>query len=451
MKSFLDILNARKPFQKRPAMWLHGEGFLSLSFLRSRIGFARLPWHERLILFMLIVLIAWESILGAYKFSEFPYSAIDFFQHYFLGQHVNRGGSIANTDWPQQIGDLLGHYLPPSMQRTAPYLHYQLLLLPLFRILALMPMSIAYAVWLIVALLLVGWVGAQVASEIGIKRSLLLFALFLWPPIWHVLILGNADVFVWVLMNLGWINFMREREERGGFWMGLAALIKGFPAFAVIPWLIRKPWPALRGFTAGILIGIGWGALGSGAKGWLFMARHISDYQQALIPFMPANNSILAVLWALMGPSATIDRGLSYHGLFRADASPDLLSALHLALSFLLITLAWRSTQRSPRSPFMGQSGAWLSMGLLIWPVSWINYHIYLFTPVAWLIAHREQLRYSTRIMLYVAMLPITAALSYGFLANVTAPYMLMPILMAMNRLLFFWIFQRSTSEVSHA
>ncbi|WP_322797843.1 hypothetical protein, partial [Thermoflexus sp.] len=103
--------------------------------------FARLPWHERLVLFTLIVLIAWESILAAYKFSEFPYSAVDFFQHWFLGRFINEGGSVTDPGWPQRVGDSVGLHLPPSLQRTAPYLHYQLLVLPLFRALALLPMS----------------------------------------------------------------------------------------------------------------------------------------------------------------------------------------------------------------------------------------------------------------------------------------------------------------------
>ncbi len=163
-----------------------------------------------------------------------------------------------------------------------------------------------------------------------------------------------------------------------GFWMGLATLIKGFPAFAAIPWLIRRPGPTLRGFGAGLLIGIGWGVLWSGVGGWRFMLEHIPEYQRALAPFMPTNNSVLAVLWAFVGPPTRIDRGLSYHGFLQTALPPSFLSGLHLAISTLLIACAWRLIQRPSNLPLMGQSGAWLSIGLFIWPISWINYHIYL-------------------------------------------------------------------------
>lgn len=405
-------------------------------------------WYERLVLLLLIVLTGWESLLGAYKFSEFPYSAVDFFQHYFLGLHVNHRGSIEDASWPQRIGELLGFHLPPSMRDTAPYLHYQLIVLPLFQVLALLPMNLAYAIWLVGNLVLIGYVAARIAPKVGAKRSPLLFALFLWPPIWHVLILGNVDSIVWVLMNLGWLNFMSHRERSGGFWMGLATLIKGFPAFAAIPWLVRKPGLTLQGFGVGMLIGIGWGALWSGFEGWRFMVQHIPEYQRALAPFMPTNNSLLAALWALLGPPTRIDRGLSYHALLNAALSPSLLSGLHFGISLLLIVFTWGAIQRFPNLPTMGQSGAWLSMGLLIWPVSWINYHIYLFTPLAWLIAHRRSLRLSTRLFAYGAIFPLTAALSYGFLANVTAPWMLMPLVMGATRLLLFWVFKRSLLEI---
>ncbi len=405
-------------------------------------------WYERLILLLLIILVSWESILGAYKFSVFPLSAVDFFQHYFLGLHVNRGGSIEDVSWPQRIGELLGFHLPPSMRNTAPYLHYQLIVLPFFRVLALLRMDLAYAVWLVGNLLLIGYVAARIAPEVGTRRLTLLFILFLWPPIWHVLILGNVDSIVWVLMNLGWLSFMTHRERSGGFWMGLATLIKGFPAFAAIPWLVRKPGPALQGFGAGILIGVGWGTLWSGFEGWRFMIQHIPDYQRALAPFMPPNNSLLTALWALLGPPIQTERGLSYHGLLNAALPPSLLSSLHLGISLLLVVFTWRVIQRSPNLPTMGQSGAWLSMGLLIWPVSWINYHIYLFIPLAWLIAHRRSLRIATRLFAYGAIFPLTAALSYGFLASVTAPWMLMPLVMGATRLLLFWVFKRSLLEI---
>ena len=406
-------------------------------------------WSERLVLLLLIILIGWESILGAYKFSKFPYSAVDFFQHYFLGLHVNYGGSVKDASWPQRIGELLGSYLPPSISDTAPYLHYQLIVLPLFQVLALLPMNLAYAIWLVANLVLIGYVATRIAPKVRIRRFPLLFALFLWPPIWHVLILGNVDSLVWVLMNLGWLNFMNHRERSGGFWIGLATLIKGFPAFAAIPWLFRKPGPTLQGFGAGMLIGIGWGALWSGLEGWRFMVQHIPDYQRALSPFMPANNSLLAALWALLGPPTRMDRGPSYHALLNAALPPSLLSGLHFGISLLLVVFTWRAIQRSPNLPTtMGQSGAWLSMGLLIWPVSWVNYHIYLFTPLAWLIAHRRLLWPSTRLLAYGTIFLLTAALSHGFLASVTAPWMLMPLLMSATRLMLFWVFERSLSEI---
>lgn len=412
--------------------------------------FLRLPWRERFVVLALLVLVAWEFILIAYKFSNFPYSAVDFFQHYFLGLYVNRGGSITDPEWPQRVGDMLGAYLPADLAGTAPYLHYQIFLLPIFRLLALLPMSEAYALWLIVCLALMGWAGAQVALELGVRRSLMLFFLFLWPPVWHVLNLGNVDALVWVLMSLGWAHFLRRREGWGGFWMGLATTLKGFPGFAAIPWLFRNPRPVLRGMAAGLLVALGWGTLGAGIEGWKFVAQHVSDYQRALPPFMPANNSLLAILWALVGPPISVRDSEIYHGIFPGYISSSTLFALYPVLSALVLFFFWLALRRVPLSlnP-MGHSGAWLSAGLLLWPVSWINYHICLFVPLVWLFVYREQLRTSTRVLLYGAIFPLTAALSHALLVGWAMPYMLASVLMGLGRLLLFWIFRRATREIS--
>lgn len=412
--------------------------------------FFHLPWRERFVMLVLLVLVAWEFILIAYKFSNFPYSAVDFFQHYFLGLYVNRGGSIADPEWPQRVGSILGAYLPAELEETAPYLHYQIFLLPIFRLLAFLPMSPAYALWLVACLTLMGWAGARVAPELGIRRSLMLFILFLWPPVWHVLNLGNVDALIWVLMSLGWMYFLRRREGWGGFWMGLAAALKGFPAFAAIPWLFRNPRPVLRGMAAGLLVALGWGTLGAGIEGWRFVVRHVSDYQQALAPFMPANNSLLAVLWAFVGPPVSVRDAEVYHGLLPGGISSSALFSLYPVFSALFLLFLWLAFRRVPFSlnP-IGHSGAWLSAGLLVWPISWINYHIYLFVPLVWLFVHREQLRTSTRVLFYGATLPLMAALSHGLLVGWAAPYMFASVLMGLDRFLLFWIFQRSTREIS--
>jgi len=118
-------------------------------------------------------------------------------------------------------------------------------------------------------------------------------------------------------------------------------------------------------------------------------------------------------------------------------------------VSLALIALAAWVLGRRPGLHPMAQSGAWLSMGLVAWPVSWINYHIDLFIPLAWLVARRRPLRPFTQALLGIALFPITVALSHGFLNSLTAPWMVMPLLMVGARLLLFYAFARAAAEVA--
>ncbi len=406
------------------------------------------PWYERLFLLLLVVLIGWEAILAAHKLSQFPYTAVDFFQHDFLARFVNQGGSITQPDWPERMGAALGLHLPPSLERTAPYLLYLPIVLPIFQALALLPMSLAYALWLIANLCWISWVGAQAARALHRPMAPILFALALWPAMWHVLLLGNIDTLVWGFVNVGWIAFLNQWERWGGFWIGLAALMKGFPLFAALPWLVRKPFRTLQGLILGILVGGVWGALWAGIDGWRFLIQHLSDYRNALPVFMMANNSLLAMLWALMGPPIQTERGVIYHGLLAFRLPESSLYAMHLAASLLLVAVASIRIRPYRRSSPIIESGAWLCLGLLVWPVSWINYHIYLFMPLAALFTRRDQLSTFTRVVLQILVLPFTAALSYGFLTAITAPWMLVSIFLGSARIFLFWTFRRALSEL---
>lgn len=406
-----------------------------------------IPWGRWAFLFLLCLIIGWEAILAGYKLSEFPYQAVDFFQHDFLARFLQQGGSFTDPSWPIRIGTTLGLRLPPSLERTAPLLLYQPIVLPLFRVLALFPMHVAYAIWLAISLMLIGWTGWRIARTLSVSPAPVLFALGMWPAMWHVLLLGNIDVLTWALMNAGWIALLRGRPRWGGFWIGWATALKGFPIFATVPWLRNSGRPLVEGLAIGIFTSILWGTLWVGPTGWGFLLRHLTNYQMALEMFMPANNSLLAWLWAFAGPPIQDEKGVQFHGLLYPAfvLSPRPLSILGAAF-LLSLAGAWARQQRG--QPSLVEGGLWLSLGLLIWPISWINYHIYLFAPITALALYGNRLRPMTRWMLRITIIPLTIALSYGAITAISAPYMTVSLLLGSTRLLLLGLFFRAAQEL---
>lgn len=408
---------------------------------------AQLTKGEYGLLILLSILLGWEAVLISYKISELPFGAVDFFQHYFLAFFLQRGGTLEDPSWPMRVESMIGLRLPPDLEQTAPLLPYQLLVLPLFYGLARLPMTTAYITWLGICVLIVGGIGYRLARAIGANPVPILFTLAIWPGIWQVLILGNVDILVWALMSFGMINLFRGRLRWGGFWIGWATMFKGFPLFAAMPWLTRKSTDVLKGVIGGIAVGTLWGTIWGGWTGWGFFLRHLPEYGQAMERFMHGNNSLLGLLWGLFGPPFRDGKGTVFHGLFYPvfPLPVRLLYGLGALLVALVIGIwAWRRQGM----PSWAEGGVWLSMGIFLWPMSWINYHIYLFAPLAALVHRRRALRPTTRHLLLFSLVLLAPAFSYWVLNSIAAPYMAASLVLGITRIVLIALFIRAASEL---
>jgi len=202
-----------------------------------------------------------------------------------------------------------------------------------------------------------------------------------------------------------------------------------------------------EGLAAGLLLSGLWGTLWVGPEGWAFLFRHLRDYERAMEMFMHANNSLLAGLWALAGPPVLDEKGIRFHGLLYPQLTiPPRLLYIPAALLILILAGAWIRRQRA--LPPLIECGFWLSLGLLLWPVSWINYHIYLFMPLGALAFRSDRLRPLTRWMFGIGIVPLTVALSYGALTASSAPYMSVSLLLGFTRLLLIGLFLQAAQEL---
>jgi hypothetical protein len=107
-------------------------------------------------------------------------------------------------------------------------------LLALFTPLALLPYEIVAFAWFVanLASLLVvgGWLGMSPLNSLTWT---------LWPPLWYTLRLGQLEVVLLLLAVAGWRAGARGNDSWAGLLFGVAASLKPYVGFFVLPFLAR--------------------------------------------------------------------------------------------------------------------------------------------------------------------------------------------------------------------
>jgi alpha-1,2-mannosyltransferase len=99
--------------------------------------------------------------------------------------------------------------------------------------------------WLPFPAIVLLWLFINVALLVCVGRWLGLsvlgsLALLAWPPLWCLVYIGQLELLILVLLMAGWRAADAGRDWRAGLWLGLAAAIKLYPAFFLLPFLWRR-------------------------------------------------------------------------------------------------------------------------------------------------------------------------------------------------------------------
>ncbi len=83
----------------------------------------------------------------------------------------------------------------------------------------------------VVALLTIGrWLGLSTQASLALSA---------WPPIWYTLFIGQYEILILAMLMLGWRLASEEQDTRAGMWLGIAAIMKFYPALLLLPFLAR--------------------------------------------------------------------------------------------------------------------------------------------------------------------------------------------------------------------
>jgi alpha-1,2-mannosyltransferase len=108
-------------------------------------------------------------------------------------------------------------------------------LAPLSLPLTWLPFPAIVLLWLFINVALLVYVGRWLG--LSVPGSLALLA---WPPLWCLVYIGQLELLILVLALSAWRAAEGGRDWRAGLWLGVAAAIKLYPAFFLLPFLWRR-------------------------------------------------------------------------------------------------------------------------------------------------------------------------------------------------------------------
>jgi alpha-1,2-mannosyltransferase len=258
----------------------------------------------------------------------------------------------------------------------------------LFLPVALFPYQVAVVLWTLGLLLLYLLSGSIIVRELGISipryaLPLLVGLSLLWYPFQFNIILGQLSLVLVACVIGGWALLRRRRDGLAGVLIGLAVLIKIFPALLLLYLVLRRRWwavgSALVVIAAGMLLTLAAVGVGDVLRYQTeIVALNVADFRSSVL-----NVALTAVFNRLFVGDSHISP------LVLAPPLATLLSILaDLTLVLLLMraTLLRRATRRDDDVVY-----ALLCVGMpLLSPTSWSHSFPLLLLPFGLLVCQLQ-------------------------------------------------------------
>jgi len=282
--------------------------------------------------------------------------------------------------------DLRDHYSPRDPRRPTKELEKELhttaaMYFPLFTGLLYVPLTYfnlktAQVIWLTMSLAfvipsiwLIAWLSSRRTGFVEI--AFVTFLAISSAPLRFVLDFGQVNNFILLLLAAAMVLSEHRRDYSAGATLLAAALLKPIPALLFLPFILGRRWRVLVGAVGGCAGIVG---LSTAIWGWGILAEMIGPivkYSQS--PFdRPINQSIDGFLLRSFTENQFATCWLN---------NPLLAQILWFAAAALLMGAAVLTTLKRP-SNIVLNCCLWLSLALLISPISLEHYFVWLLMPL---------------------------------------------------------------------
>jgi alpha-1,2-mannosyltransferase len=365
------------------------------------------------------------------------------------------GGSLINNDFTQDY--LAGYALRRSANiYGAPLSSLSMELFdfeaknfhPPFDALLFMPLSYlpyraAFALWSLLSLLSFGALVVYSLNACGLARYpwLPLSALLLlWKPFTASIWLGQVSIVLAFLIVLGFAALERGRDKAAGFLFAGATLIKLFPGFLLLYFVVQRRWRCAVTWAATVAAGLLISLAVTGRDNSLYYIERVLPEQMRLFGSFPFNISIEGVVRTIFGPNEYFTPALALH--------PDAVKALVLVFSLIFIIAAWsaawsRGSENADKNVFV----LFCVTMLLVSPLTWPHTCLMLILALAMLlrdgIVHQQMS--SLRVLIVVSALfsvpdPVVLNALNGIYGEDVPWYILVIVKAGFFALLILWV-----------
>ena len=226
---------------------------------------------------------------------------------------------------------------------------------------------------------------AKIAEDSKFSKAILLGIFVMNGPLYYSLRLGNLTHFVFLLLVLAVIFINKKHEVGAGIILAFAALIKPPLLLLLVYYILRRKWQIVSGFSIALLGIIGLSLFMFGIN------LHIVWFRQWIQPLafqsigafnVQSINSFLVRL--------TNDYKALNWSLYLADRYVIILRyVLTASLTGVVGWVFWQSKPPVTHEEEYLEFSVILCLSLLISPLSWTHYYLFLLLPFSLYLGHK--------------------------------------------------------------
>lgn len=200
-------------------------------------------------------------------------------------------------------------------------------------------------------------------------------AVLLTNPFWSQQTNAQLNAVLLLLFTGAWAADRSNRPALAGSLVGVAAVVKIFPAYLLLYFVLRREWRAL---AAGVLTIAGGVLVSSAVLGWDVWAVYATEMVPHTKEFATQwGNSSLTGFWLKLFDPAM--QSFLFHP-WPIVSSRGTATALALLTAVALSILLWRRSRHVDANALFA---ATVTAALLLSPVTWDHYFVMLLLPVA--------------------------------------------------------------------
>lgn len=341
-------------------------------------------------------------VVSGYILAKYPANDSDFIQDYQAATALVQGKS------------LYGFWNPHPPLNA-------LLFLPL----TLFPSNIAFQIFGVISLICFVLSVRMLVAEFHMKTHLVAVILalcLLWPQHQAVLALGAISSIITALIIGGWVAERRNLAALSGFCLGVASLLKVYPAFFGLYLLGARQWKALAFFILTILLG----------SSLCLVVIGLDDHRLFLQEALPKNLERFFDFKENVSLPGTIERFFGDPGgwstpiitLSKSKAIASLISGCAILL-LMVFSLRFGDTRDNQMIDNRGRRDLLFCLScvamFLVSPITWGHYLVTLVAPLV-IIGHYAYLQERKSVLMLVGVIALLISGFSGGLTDLLIP-----------------------------